>query len=148
MLQPKVTGIKTCLKLLTLGLFAILVPTQLQAQAARITDPVILKKGQQLFVQNCAACHGQNAQSLAENWRKRGANGQYPPPPLNGSAHAWHHSVKSLVNTIQNGTLNIGGSMPPWKGKLSKKDSLYIVIWLTSLWPDEMYQSWWKRNKK
>jgi mono/diheme cytochrome c family protein len=147
LLQSKVKWIKSCSKLLTLVLFAILMPTQVQAQAARITDPVILQKGMQLFVQNCAACHGQNAQGLAKDWKQPGADGRYPPPPLNGTAHTWHHSAKSLVNTIQNGTISIGGNMPAWKGKLSKKDSLHIVIWLTSLWPNEIYQAWWKRNK-
>jgi hypothetical protein len=61
-----------------------------------------------------------HAQGLAENWKQPGADGKYPAPPLNGTAHTWHHSAKGLVSTIQNGTISIGGNMPAWKGKLSR----------------------------
>lgn len=145
MLQIKLNGLRIA-SILTL--LAALVSNNAQAQAARITDPEILQTGQRLFVHNCAACHGQKAQGLAKDWKQPDTSGKYPPPPLNGTAHTWHHSAKGLVNTIQNGTISIGGSMPAWKDKLSKKESLHIVIWLTSLWPDEIYQAWWKRNKQ
>ncbi len=44
-------------------------------------------KGQELFANNCAVCHGQKAESTP-NWRKKLSDGSYPPPPLNGTAHA------------------------------------------------------------
>lgn len=147
MLQLKLNRVKAGSIFGVFALLVVIMPVNAQTQAARITDPIILQNGQQLFAQNCAACHGQKAQGLTKDWKQLDADGKYPPPPLNGTAHTWHHSAKGLVNTIQNGTISIGGNMPAWKGKLSKKDSLHIVIWLTSLWPDEIYQAWWKRNK-
>ena len=147
-MQNLLNSVFVSLKLAALILFSLAFTAIAQAQNARITDPAILQNGQQLFLQNCAACHGQQAQGLTENWKQAGADGKYPAPPLNGTAHTWHHSAKGLVSTIQNGTIGIGGNMPAWKGKLSKRDSLHIVIWLTSLWPEEVYQAWWKRNKK
>ena len=129
-------------------LLALLLSPVIQAQTARITEPAILQKGQQLFLQNCASCHGLKAQGLTENWKQPGVDGKYPAPPLNGTAHAWHHSAKGLVSTIQNGTISIGGNMPAWKGKLSKKDSLIIVVWFSSLWPDEIFEIWMKKNKQ
>ena len=117
------------------------------AQSNRITDSVLLQKGQNLFRQNCAACHGDNAKGTVENWQKPGSDGKLPPPPLNGTAHTWHHSIRGLAQTIQNGTLEIGGSMPPWRGKLSEDDTFAIIIWLSSLWPDDIYNAWMERNR-
>ena len=116
------------------------------AQTRRIEDPVILQQGKQLFQTHCAVCHGQNAQGLTEDWRVRDENGKYPPPPLNGTAHTWHHPLPVLVNTIENGTLEMGGSMPRWKDKLSRDQILTIVVWFSSLWPDEIYPTWHERS--
>lgn len=32
--------------------------------------------------------------------------------------------------------------MPAWKEKLSSDEILLIINWITSLWPDEIYQIW------
>ena len=106
----------------------------------------MLEQGQSLFRANCAVCHGQNAEGTVTNWHERDANGKLPPPPLNGTAHTWHHPVDGLALTIRNGTQSIGGNMPPWKDKLSNDEIFSIIIWLTSLWPDEIYQAWLQRN--
>lgn len=116
------------------------------AQTRRIEDPMILQQGKQLFQTHCTQCHGQNAQGITEDWRVRDENGKYPPPPLNGTAHTWHHPLPVLVSMIENGTLEMGGAMPPWKDKLSRDQILTIIIWLSSLWPDEIYQIWYERS--
>ena len=59
--------------------------------------------GGKIFNNNCAVCHGQNASGSEGDWREKLADGSYPPPPLNGSAHTWHHSPKQLLWTINNG---------------------------------------------
>ena len=109
-------------------------------------DPLMLQKGQELYQANCANCHGMNAEGTVRNWHERDENGNLPPPPLNGTAHTWHHPIKSLALTIRNGTQAIGGNMPPWRNKLTDDEIFEIIIWLTSLWPDEIYQTWLKLN--
>jgi mono/diheme cytochrome c family protein len=116
------------------------------AQAERISDPELLERGKILFQENCAECHGQQAQGTVENWQIAGDDGKYPPPPLNGTAHAWHHPIGGLAHTIKNGTLEMGGSMPGWKDKLSDDEIFAIILWISSLWPDEIYESWMQRN--
>ena len=116
------------------------------AQTRRMEYPVILQQGKQLFQTHCAVCHGQNAQGITEDWKVRDENGKYPPPPLNGTAHTWHHPLPVLVNMIENGTLEMGGAMPPWKDRLSRNQILTIIVWLSSLWPDEIYQVWYERS--
>ena len=104
-------------------------------------DPLRIARGAEVFRQNCASCHGDRAQG-APNWQQPGADGKYPPPPLNGSAHSWHHPFAQLKQTIQQGTLRLGGSMPPWMGKLADADIEAVILYFQSLWPDEIYQAW------
>ena len=51
----------------------------------------VVQSGEAIYNKNCASCHGPNGQGLAEDWRIKDANGNYPAPPLNGTAHTWHH---------------------------------------------------------
>jgi thiol:disulfide interchange protein DsbC len=105
-----------------------------------------VRRGSDLFLKNCAACHGQNAEATS-NWKQTDANGNYPPPPLNGSAHAWHHPIKLLRRTIEEGGAKIGGTMPAFKGKLSDADIDAVIAYFQSFWPDTIYQNWADRNK-
>ena len=102
--------------------------------------------GQPLYQTHCAVCHGSAGQGLAEDWKKRLADGSYPPPPLNGTAHTWHHSMSVLVRTIQRGGTGFGGKMPAFAGRLSTAESLAIVAYLQNWWPDEIYQAWDRRG--
>lgn len=116
-------------------------------QPSREYDPKELAQGQTLFREHCAVCHGANAEGTVRDWQKRDADGKLPPPPLNGTAHAWHHSTQVLYRTIRDGTQHLGGSMPPWKDKLTDDEILLIIQWLISLWPDEIYEIWLKQNQ-
>lgn len=104
-------------------------------------DPQVLARGEAVFRQNCASCHGDRAQG-APNWEKPGPDGKYPAPPLDGSAHAWHHPRIALEKVIKQGTQKIGGNMPPWQGKLSDSDIDAVIAYFQSLWPDEIYAAW------
>ncbi len=77
-----------------------------------------IQLGNITFEKNCISCHGKAGQGLVKDWKKTQANGKYPAPPINGTAHAWHHSPKALLTTINNGGIKIGGWMPGFKDKL------------------------------
>ncbi len=106
-----------------------------------------LQHGHDLFLSHCAQCHGQNAQG-ATNWQQRDSSGAFPAPPLNGTGHAWHHPRAVLEDTIRNGTARLGGKMPAWKDKLSDQEIRTIVVWLQSLWPDEIYAAWYRMERE
>lgn len=106
-----------------------------------------VQKGFQLYRANCAACHGDQGQG-APNWKQAGADGKYPPPPLNGTGHAWHHPKPVLVRTIKDGTSRIGGKMPAWKDKLTDAEISAIITWFQSRWPDELYQAWARMDRE
>jgi mono/diheme cytochrome c family protein len=101
----------------------------------------MLALGEQVYQQHCAGCHGDHAQGH-EHWRKVGPDGNYPPPPLNGSGHAWHHSRAILRSVIKNGSPPEGGNMPAWKDKLSEREIEAVIDYFQSLWPDQVYAAW------
>lgn len=97
--------------------------------------------GEPLFRQNCAACHGQNAEATP-NWKQTDANGNYPPPPLNGTAHAWHHNLDLLRRTVLEGGAKLGGQMPAFEGVLSAEQIDSVIAFFQSKWSDDIYQRW------
>jgi len=115
---------------------------QIVLGSERIYNEQELQRGKYLFQNKCAVCHGQNGEGTVTNWQQRDEQGKLPPPPLNGTAHTWHHSIPVLFRTIKEGTGSLGGSMPAWDGELSDDEILLIINWITSLWSDEIYNTW------
>jgi thiol:disulfide interchange protein DsbC len=107
------------------------------------TDQV--ERGSAVFAQNCAACHGANAEATP-NWRETTPDGKYPPPPLNGTAHAWHHPLDMLRRQINLGGAPLGGVMPTFKGQLPAEDIDAAIAFFQSKWNDELYGIWMERN--
>ncbi len=101
--------------------------------------------GKTLFAANCAVCHGDRAQGTPQ-WHKPLPNGKYPPPPLDGSAHAWHHPLRGLKSSIQNGGVALGGTMPGFKGRLDEAQQEALIAYFQSLWSDQIYQVWLQRG--
>jgi len=117
-----------------------------QVSVMRNQDTAQIQRGHKVFLQNCAVCHGSNAEG-APNWNQPDASGKYPAPPLNGTGHAWHHPRQALISTINYGTVRLGGSMPAWKDKLSDQDINDVVAWFQSRWPDELYAAWQRMDQ-
>jgi mono/diheme cytochrome c family protein len=102
--------------------------------------------GSKQFLKHCSSCHGKNAEGTVD-WRERLADGSFPPPPLNGTAHAWHHNMSTLLRTINNGGAPLGGKMPSFKEVLSNKEKLALIAYFQHFWTNEIYRSWLKRGK-
>ena len=100
-----------------------------------------VSQGEKLFRQNCAACHGQDAEATPD-WKKTDTNGNYPPPPLNGTAHAWHHDLDLLRRTVREGGAKIGGQMPAFEGILSAEEIDSVIAFFQSKWSDDIFQRW------
>ena len=134
------------MELLKIGVISILSLASLNTTAAdRWFNQGVVNYGAILFQQNCAVCHGANAEGTSD-WKKADTNGNYPPPPLNGSAHAWHHSIPQLARTIKEGGIKLGGVMPPFADKLADQDVLAVIAYFQSKWPDKIYTQWHNRN--
>ena len=98
-------------------------------------------QGGPLFAEHCAACHGSQAEGATE-WFRRLPDGRWPPPPLNGTAHAWHHPLWQLRQQILDGSDPRHGNMPAFAGMLTAMEVDAVIAWLQSHWPDEIYAAW------
>ena len=103
--------------------------------------------GERVYKQNCAKCHGAEAQGDVD-WRRPGADGFYPPPPLNGTGHAWHHPRDVLRDVIMNGSPEGQGNMPAWKDQLRPAEVEAVITWFQSLWSEEVYEAWWEMQER
>jgi mono/diheme cytochrome c family protein len=113
----------------------------------RTTDAAQLALGKDVYQQHCAHCHGAQAEGDAR-WRQRGPDGKFPPPPLNGSGHAWHHSTQVLMDVITQGSAPGTGNMPAWGDKLSQQEITAVIAWLQSLWPEPVYDAWYEMQQR
>ena len=109
----------------------------------RTQDKQRIASGERIFAQHCVVCHGEQAVG-DENWRFRDESGHFPPPPLNGTAHAWHHPWEELHEIIRDGQNN----MPAWGGILSSEEIDDTIHWFQSLWSDEVYEAWHRINQR
>jgi len=97
--------------------------------------------GKRLYNKHCSQCHGQRAQG-APNWHLRDDSGNFKPPPLDGTAHTWHHPRAQLIEIIRNGS----NAMPSFKLMLNAEEIGNIIHWLQKFWPDDLYQIWATQN--
>jgi len=114
--------------------------------APRTMDFAQVSQGARLYQQNCARCHGENAEGDA-SWRQRDADGMFPPPPLNGTGHAWHHPKAILHEVIADGSPGGMGKMPAWRKELSDEEIDAIIAWFQSRWPEQVYSAWYRMDR-
>ena len=107
----------------------------------------MVQLGESVYNKNCVSCHGEKGRGLAKDWKVKDENGNYPPPPLNGTAHTWHHSPEQLLYTIIKGGVEMGGQMPAFESVLNKNEKLALIDYIYSLWPKEIQDKYDKRFK-
>ena len=105
--------------------------------------PEQVTAGAALYRENCSTCHKENAEGTAD-WKTRDANGQLPPPPLNGTAHTWHHPLRALAWQIKFGAPGGQGAMPGFSQTLSDEQVSDVVAWFQDRWSDEIYAQWFE----
>jgi len=111
------------------------------AEAVRWYSPHHAAAGAVVYRRHCAQCHGVAGEGAPE-WRKPDEEGLMPPPPLDGSGHAWHHPLRQLFAMIRDGSLPGQGRMPGWGAQLSGGEILAVIAWFQSAWPTEVYRAW------
>jgi mono/diheme cytochrome c family protein len=103
-------------------------------------DAAVLAKGQALYDQHCAACHGERLQGQP-NWRERDASGRLPAPPHDASGHTWHHPDQVLFDITKHGVAKAANlkdydsAMPAYEGVLTDAEIVAVLSWIKSRWP-------------
>lgn len=112
-------------------------------------DTVEVAVGRQVYLEYCAACHGQNAEGQP-NWKQPDANGNMPAPPHDNSGHSWHHADGLLYEIIRDGfrdPLKPPDSpltMPTFGDKLSDAEIRAVITYFKSLWSEESRLFQWE----
>lgn len=119
-----------------------------EAPLDRKLDPAQVARGQAIYSKHCMECHGAEGKGQPGDWRVRDAEGHFPPPPLDDSAHAWHHPTAVLLEVIRDGSPQGQGKMPAWQGKLSEQEMRDVVAYIKSLWSDPVYRLWSKMEQQ
>lgn len=114
----------------------------------RKLDPEQVARGRAIYTKHCVECHGTDGKGQPGDWRIRDADGHYPPPPLDDSAHAWHHPTAVLLEMISEGSPQGQGKMPAWKDKLTERERQDVVAYIKSLWSNEVYALWSKMERQ
>ena len=100
-------------------------------------DRALVVRGEMVYAQNCAACHGPDAAGedpkLPQGGRK--ATGGYLAPALNGTGHAWHHPPATLFEIVREGSPAADSQMVGWGGRISDRDIGAAIAFIRSLWP-------------
>ncbi len=78
--------------------------------SARWCTPQQLASGKAIFAANCKG---------VSHWQTPDSNGFYPTPPVNGTTHAWYHSLALLLRNINRGGEQLGGRMRGFQGRLT-----------------------------
>jgi mono/diheme cytochrome c family protein len=96
--------------------------------------------GRHLYVEHCAACHGENLEGQP-SWQERLPSGRMPAPPHDATGHTWHHSDDQLFRITRDGVAAIVGGnyesdMPGFGDVLADDDIRAILDYIKSTWPD------------
>ena len=110
-------------------------------------DRAQIARGKQVYDNNCQQCHGVDGKGQPGDWRQRKPDGLFPPPPLDDTAHAWHHPTEVLIGALKRGSPPGVGDMPSWEGKLTEAEMNDVIVYVKSLWSAEIYQHWLKIEK-
>ena len=112
--------------------------TFLPQYRANSNDVTQVKRGQSVYQQYCAMCHGKNLEGQPE-WRYRKSDGRLPAPPHDETGHTWHHSDEHLVGITKYGPGEFvpGGyesDMPAFDGVLLDEDIWAVIAFIKSTW--------------
>ena len=101
---------------------------------AEVTPPVqipVAALGEQIFLENCAPCHGQTGDGDGPVV----ANLPKPPPPLTDPATIWERSPAEYFHITKFG--RIGSLMPPWQNQLNDEQIWRAAYYAWSLHTDQ-----------
>jgi len=103
-----------------------------------------VKLGQQIYLEQCASCHGVNLEGQA-GWRDKMVDGMRLAPPHDKSGHTWHHPDELLYQLTKYGFAAMIGSdykvsMPVYDGILTDREIIAALSYIKSTWPDDVRQ--------
>lgn len=107
-------------------------------------DPQVVARGQALYVEYCASCHGAALEGQ-QDWRERDSEGYLPAPPHDETGHTWHHPDAQLYEITKLGTEAVVGGgyrsrMIGFGDTLDDTDIRAILAFIKSTWPRQIIE--------
>ncbi|CAG1013225.1 MAG: cytochrome c [Anaerolinea sp.] len=100
-----------------------------------------LTRGREIYLQNCAACHGAEGRGqFPEAPFQPDSTGRIGAPPHNDTGHSWHHSDVLLIRYVTEGgfsDLTRFYLMPPFGDVLTDEQIMLVIAHIKTLWTDE-----------
>ena len=114
-------------------------------QGADASDTRLVARGETVYWQHCASCHGANLEGQA-GWRHRQPDGTLLAPPHDASGHTWHHPDDQLFQITKFGTAAVvpgpyQSNMPGFSESLSDADIWAALAYIKSRWPKEIQEA-------
>tara|TARA_R110001599_G_scaffold76493_2_gene209246 strand:+ start:199 stop:666 length:468 start_codon:yes stop_codon:yes gene_type:complete len=119
----------------------------------RPDDAPLVAQGRQVYVAQCAACHGRRLEGQP-NWRSVGPDGRLPAPPHDASGHTWHHTDDLLFRITKFGVVKAANlkdhvsAMPAFEGQLSDQEIVAVLSWIKSQWSPEVREKHDRMNEQ
>ena len=113
------------------------------ALLAGCSDPQQIARGEKLYAQHCAACHGARLEGQPD-WQKRLPNGRFPAPPHDDSGHTWHHSDEVLFGITKHGLVppyapaGYESDMPAFGATLSDEEIRAVLAFIETRWSSDV----------
>ena len=104
--------------------------------------------GREIYVQNCAACHGTNLEGQP-SWRSSNEVGMSPAPPHDVTGHTWHHDNALLFEYTKiggkaalaaRGIIGFNSGMPAFQDLITDNNIWHILAYIRSTWPVQARQ--------
>ncbi|MEO0915495.1 MAG: cytochrome c [Pseudomonadota bacterium] len=130
----------------------VLLPTI--AVAAHELEGRDLERGEALYAEECASCHGAQLEGQP-NWQRQNDDGTMPAPPHDESGHTWHHDNQLLFAytklggqgaLAERGITNFKSGMPAFAHVISDEEIWDILAFIRSTWPERIQDIQTARN--
>lgn len=117
-------------------------PTAPAVGRADPNDAAQVALGREVYVAQCASCHGADLQGQ-QNWQEPLPDGGRLAPPHDASGHTWHHPDELLFAITKSGGQSVSPAgyrnyMPAFGGVLSDAQIWAVLAYIKSRWPAEI----------
>ena len=114
-----------------------------------------ISRGEVLYQDQCASCHGANLEGQPD-WQRPNPDGTLPAPPHDVTGHTWHHDNQLLFDYVKlggqhtlaaRGVTDFQSAMPAFDEVITDEEIWDILSFIRSRWPERAREIQASRNR-
>ena len=126
------------------------------AWAAHELENRDVERGEALYDEHCASCHGADLEGQPD-WKRAGPDGVLPAPPHDETGHTWHHDNRLLFDYTRlggqralelRGVTGFRSGMPAYEESLTEAEIWDILAFIRSTWSARVQEIQAARNPR